>query len=115
MTLRLYTLRAARGMAGLVRIAPAKQLLIRLHVALRSNPYGHPNLIKEKLPHGGFGKWLEDNISGMTYRQCNKYMSIAKSNTHSSGYLDINSEVLLLAFEPEAREVIREDLKDCKP
>ena len=29
-------------MAGLVRIAPAKQLLIRLHVALRTNPYGHP-------------------------------------------------------------------------
>jgi hypothetical protein len=38
-------------------------------------------------------------------------MNIAKSNVHSSGYLDINSEVLLLAFEPEAREVIREELK----
>jgi len=29
-------------MAGLVRIAPAKQLLIRLHVALRRNPYSPP-------------------------------------------------------------------------
>jgi len=32
-------------------------------------------------------------------------MSIAKSNYHSSGNLDINSEVLLLAFEPKEREV----------
>ena len=64
------------------------------------------------MPHDEFGKWLEDNISGMNYSQCNKYMNIAKSNVHSSGYLDINSEVLLLAFEPEEREIIREELKD---
>jgi hypothetical protein len=32
----------AGGTAGLVRIAPAKQLFIRLHVALRTNPYHRP-------------------------------------------------------------------------
>jgi len=49
----------------------------------------------------------------MTQRQCNKYMQIAKSNWNSSSNLDINSEVLLLAFEPEEREVIREDLANA--
>jgi hypothetical protein len=39
-------------------------------------------------------------------------MNIAKSNVHPDGYLNIDSEVLLLAFEPEIREVIREELKD---
>lgn len=39
-------------------------------------------------------------------------MNIAGANVHSSAHLDINSEVLLLAFEPEEREVIREELKD---
>jgi hypothetical protein len=41
----------------------------------------------------------------MKENQCQKYMAIAKSNTHPGGYLDINSEVLLLAFDPEEREV----------
>ncbi len=39
-------------------------------------------------------------------------MAIAKSNSSPEGYLNIDSEVLLLAFEPEVREVIREKLKD---
>jgi hypothetical protein len=35
--------------------------------------------------------------------------TIAESNIHSSGHLSIDSEVLLLAFEPEEREIIREN------
>ena len=70
------------------------------------------NLIKASLPHGEFGQWIGANIP-MQISQCQKYMAIAKSNTHSNGYLNIDSEVLLLAFEPEVREAVREELKDC--
>ncbi|WP_262965147.1 hypothetical protein [Methylobacter psychrophilus] len=69
------------------------------------------NQIKAKKPHGQFIKWVEANIP-MTVQQCRKYMSIAKSNGNLSFHLDINTEVLLLAFEPEVREVIRDELKD---
>ena len=70
------------------------------------------NQIKASMAHGKFGKWIEANIP-MTHAQCNKYMTIAKSNYNSSCNLSINNEILLLAFEPEAREVIREELKDA--
>ncbi len=69
------------------------------------------NLIKADLAHGKFGQWIGANIP-VKISQCQKYMAIAKSNTHSNGYLNIDSEVLLLAFEPEIREVAREELKD---
>jgi len=41
-------------------------------------------------------------------------MRIAKENPNRylSTYLDINSEVLLLAFEPEEREVSQKDLTE---
>ena len=58
------------------------------------------NQIKASMAHGEFGKWIEANIP-MKYSQCNKYMNIAKSNVHLNGYLNIDAEVLLLAFEPE--------------
>jgi len=75
------------------------------------------NIIKDSLKHGEFGNWIKDNMP-MNQQQCNKYMALAKSqlsltsNYHSSGNLDINSEILLLAFAPEDREEIRETLKD---
>jgi hypothetical protein len=70
------------------------------------------NQIKASMVHGEFGKWIEANIP-MKISQCQKYMAIAKSNAHPDGYLNIDTEVLLLAFEPEVREVIREELKDA--
>ena len=70
------------------------------------------NQIKASMAHGKFGKWIEANIP-MTHAQCNKYMTIAKSNYKSNCNLSIDTEILLLAFEPDVREVIREELKDA--
>jgi hypothetical protein len=39
-------------------------------------------------------------------------MNIASSNCAPERNLSIKTEVLLLAFEPEIREVAREELKD---
>jgi hypothetical protein len=56
------------------------------------------------LPHGDYLPWIEANMP-VTERQCQKLVKLAKyrpqllaANTNSSSYLDINSELMLLAF-----------------
>lgn len=65
------------------------------------------NQVKELLPHGTFGQWVKDNMP-MGISQCQKYMKIAKSNTHLSGLLPINTQVLLLSFSDTEQEEVKE-------
>lgn len=53
-------------------------------------------MIKEELPHGIFKKWIKDNLS-YRYRQCAKYMKLAKQSK-SASYCTFDEDLALLQY-----------------
>lgn len=69
--------------------------------------------IKEKLPHGSFETWINDNITFVSYRTIRRYMQIAKNEhelrVHLSDKLDLESALSYFSKKKNDSKSLSED------